>query len=230
MLNFEESAFSNGSSHEFIDWQCRYKVENSHFEKFPEAEEIFLKSFCENYPDLCKDRKIVLIDCTVFSDPGHERDLRSHTGTHGKTFKAIVDHRQFKAINKPLEGLQVEGKNLVINACKSGRHRSVGNKEAQVNTIHKNLYNGKDGTVYHIDLQAETHWRHLCPPNCTECRIDTPLNVINLRKASSYLMSIVPKRISAGPILPIEPPPLRALEEVEDAEEENGGAEASDGF
>lgn len=45
MMNFESSAYAEGSSTEFVDWQGKYKVETSHFERYPEGREKFLKSF-----------------------------------------------------------------------------------------------------------------------------------------------------------------------------------------
>jgi len=77
MLNFEASNYANGSSTEFIDWQGNEKVTSSYFERFPEARKKFLRSFEKNYPELVADRNVVLIDCTTFVDPGHDRSLRS---------------------------------------------------------------------------------------------------------------------------------------------------------
>ena len=48
MLNFESSAYANGSSTEFKDWHSTHKVETSHFEKYPEARDKFIKSFKKN--------------------------------------------------------------------------------------------------------------------------------------------------------------------------------------
>ena len=36
----------------------------------------FLDSFWENYPDLMRDRNIIVIDCTQFTDPDHDPKLR----------------------------------------------------------------------------------------------------------------------------------------------------------
>ena len=75
LLNFETSAYANGSSLEFQDNFYEYRqgcgamkflreVEHSHFEKYPNDAKIFLESFKANYPTLCRDRNIIVIDNT----------------------------------------------------------------------------------------------------------------------------------------------------------------------
>ena len=69
LLNFETSAYANGSSLEFQDKFYEHRpgcgkmkflreVEHSHFEKYPNDAKIFLESFKANYPTLCRDRNI----------------------------------------------------------------------------------------------------------------------------------------------------------------------------
>ena len=90
----------------------------------------FLKPFEKNYPNLCDDREITVIDCTPLRDPEHDTNLRSHRGTHVNILEQVVAAGRFLQVNQTLK--QVTGmpdrKHLIINVCKSGRHRSVANK------------------------------------------------------------------------------------------------------
>ena len=83
-------------------------------------------------------------------------------GKQWKTMEAVVDSPELPSINAPLDNLRLEEKNLVINVCKSGRRRSVANKEAQFKVISTRMYNNEPRRVIMMDLQAETHWNHLC--------------------------------------------------------------------
>jgi len=170
MLNFEAPNYANGSSTEFIDWQGNAKVTPSYFERYPEARKKFLRSFEKNYPELVADRNVILSGCTTFVDPGHDRSLRSHLGTHHESFRKILDSKNFTKVNEPLKDLRKDMKNLVIDVCKSGRHRSFALNTAQIDAIKVNLYNDDETSVIDsIDLQAETHWGRLCGSDCPHC-------------------------------------------------------------
>ena len=177
LLNFETSAYANGSSLEFQDNFYEYRkgcgatkflreVEHSHFEKYPTDAKIFLESFKANYPTLCRDRNIIVIDNTRFKNPGLDYSLRGHLGIHPETLRGIVESEHFEVTNAPLRRLRSDMQNLVINVCRSGRHRTVGNAEAQRDPIQDILYgpcgpweedrSGPKVEVFH--LQAETDW------------------------------------------------------------------------
>ena len=174
--------YANGSSTEFSDWQGDRKVQPSHFERFPAARKKLSESFRENYLELVADRNVILIDCTTFVDPGHDKSLRSHLGTHKETFKKLVESKSFAKVNAPLKDLRKDKKNIIINVCKSGRHRSVGCATAQVEAVVDNLYNNdRSFDVRRIDLQAETHWNRLCDSDCPHCDAGSEANEPNMR-------------------------------------------------
>ena len=85
----------------------------------------FLRSFEQNYPELCEERKIIVIDCTVITDPDHDKSLRDHLGTHPQTWAQVLAHKDFATSHAGLAKLSTTGNNLVITLCKSGCHRSV---------------------------------------------------------------------------------------------------------
>ena len=118
MLTFEDSSFANGSSNEFRNHIGSRKVEVAHFEKHPEDSKVFLRSFKKNFPELCKDRQIIVVDGTRFSDPHHDKRLRNHLGTHHVTFKKLSESKEFDVVNAPLRRLRSDQKNLVVNVCK----------------------------------------------------------------------------------------------------------------
>ena len=55
-----------------------------------------------------------------------------------------------------------------------------------------------------IDMQAESHWKHLRPPDCEACQPDHRLNQENKRQAHILLKPLIPKVTGAGP------PPAKA--------------------
>ena len=62
-----------------------------------------LKSLEANYPFLCKDRQIILVDCTKFArDPElkeKSRHLVEHSGWHPENLENLVTDRNLKRIN-----------------------------------------------------------------------------------------------------------------------------------
>ena len=112
-------------------------------------------SFEKNYPELCKERKIIVIDCTVITNPDHDKSLRDHLGTHPQTWAQVIGHKDFVPSNAGLARLSTTGNNLVINICKSGRHRSLASSNSQKDVIKDNMYGGdpKDVCVKTTDLQ-----------------------------------------------------------------------------
>ena len=85
--------------------------------------------------------------------------------------------------------------------CRSGRHRTVANAEAQRDPIQDKLY-GPCGPwddrsrpkvkVFH--LQAETDWNSLCESDCPSCNLTSKPNRLNLARAYDRLKGIIPSR------------------------------------
>jgi len=144
MTNYESTVYTNGRHQTFRKHLGDRKVEVDHFRKpkpgRPNDEKIFLESFKYNYPELCQGRDIYIVDCTGFENPDHDPKLRSHLGYHPTTLKSIVESPKFAIINKPLRNLKPHRRNLVIDVCKSGRHRSVGNGTGQKAAVQDQLY------------------------------------------------------------------------------------------
>ena len=145
----------------------------------------------------------MLIDCTPYYNPEKDRRLRLHLGRHPDNLGEIVASDDYAKVNAPLKNLDPEGKNLIINVCKSGRHRAVANEESQLNPVQTILYGVKwpspDGTgdlAEGLDLQAETHWGHMCPSNCEKCRRCNPENELSFNKAFEILRKIIPSPVS----------------------------------
>ena len=67
----------------------------------------------------------IVIDCTVITDPDHDKSLRDHLGTHPQTWAQVLAHKDFATSHAGLAKLSTTGNNLVITLCKSGCHRSV---------------------------------------------------------------------------------------------------------
>jgi len=220
MNNFEFSSYSNSKSKKFRSHIGDRRVEIGHFGIYPEDERIFLESFKEVYPELCKDRNIYLCDCTKFDNPDHDKDLRSHLGFHPTTFTSIVDSDQFLIVNEPLCNLKADEKNLCINVCKSGRHRSVGNGTGQQEIVQDQLYGPVSAsstpatTVQLVHLQKDTHWDKMCNYTGRICALCDPANSQNkhnMRRAYGLLKSLIPTpskpaKASATTSLPLLPP------------------------
>ena len=62
MMDFEESAYANGSSHEFRKWLGDNRIVEDHFTRFPKDKEIFQRSFKKNYPELCEGRNSIIMN------------------------------------------------------------------------------------------------------------------------------------------------------------------------
>ena len=176
LLNFEKGSYSLQKTSVIAD-RLKNKCEPGLLRTDPKFQAFFISSFKRNYPDLCKDktgkdRNIVVIDCTQFRhDPNDSKELRSHKGTHWKTMNSIVKAPNFKEVHQPLTELRVEDSNLVIDACKVGRHRSVSIKALQIPSITNVLYGGDSSRVGQIDLQCQSDWTHLCNALCDHCFI-----------------------------------------------------------
>mgnify|MGYP005751472195 FL=1 len=155
-----------------------------------------MESFKANYPTLCRDRNIIVIDNTRFKNPGLDYSLRGHLGIHPETLRGIVESEHFEVTNAPLRRLRSDKPNLVIKVCKSGRHRTVGNSEAQRDPIQDLLYDDDRSRpkveVFH--LQAETDWSTLCDSDCPSCNLTSKANRLNLAKAYDRLKGIIPSR------------------------------------
>ena len=127
----------------------------------------------KNYRGLVDGRKVTIVDATAFvSDPEKSPGLRSHKGSHHQTMSDLVKPDNFAEVHEPLRGLSFDEKNLVINPCKVGRHRSMGNAEMQLPTLASILYENDKSRIGSVHLQSLTDWKGLCPVSCTHCKIN----------------------------------------------------------
>ena len=85
---------------------------------------IFERSFRENFPKLCKGRKVIICDHSIIKDPCDDRYLRGHTGRQYKTVEKLVDHKDFVGLNMPLQDIDDQPV-LIIDACVHGRRDIV---------------------------------------------------------------------------------------------------------
>eukprot|EP00973_Karenia_brevis_P058070 8085035-Karenia_brevis.AAC.1 len=74
---------------------------------------------------MCKDRVIIIIDCTRFRDPDHSEDTRHHTGPHPKTLLHVAESENSETVMSPLSALRTDVKHLVIFVRRKGTRRSV---------------------------------------------------------------------------------------------------------
>jgi hypothetical protein len=153
----------------------------------------FVESFQDNYPELCKGREITVIDCTVITNPDHDRNLRDHLGTHPKTWQQVIEHIAFLPSNAGLARLSTSKNNLIINVCKSGCHRSVAAGNSQIGVVQRNMYGGdpKGACVKIVDLQVQHHYDRKCG-QCKECDPDQYANDTNRARSYEMLEQIVP--------------------------------------
>ena len=133
LLNFEGSTYSSRVSQ---GWINNHPQDNKgrpnrvmpglltpgHEKYDNESHKRFCRSPEKNYPELCKERKISVIDCTVITNPDHDKSLRDHLGTHPQTWAQVLAHKDFATSHAGLAKLSTTGKNLVIAVCKSGCH------------------------------------------------------------------------------------------------------------
>ena len=120
--------------------------------------------------------------------------LRGHLGIHSETLRGIVESEQFEVTNAPLRRLRRDKPNLVINVCRPGRHRSVGNAGAQRDPIQGILYGYEMTNVEVFHIQAETDWNTLCDTDCLSCKLTSKANLLNLAEAHDRLNGIIPSR------------------------------------
>ena len=179
----------------FYDWQeVRGYVYRKGKMKRPKDEALndkvllakFDKSFRANYPTLTGSRKITYVDCTGLKDPGRDRTLHGHRGSHERILNGVAKaHGVDKVMKQAVEGLGTckDGhQRLVVAVCKSGRHRSVAVKEKTVHAYRSILYRGED-LIGSIDLQNQSDWSNLCCRNgrhCGDCDYDRRYNAENL--------------------------------------------------
>ena len=154
----------------------------------------FRRSFEANYPELCKERKIIVIDCTVITNPEHDRWLRDHLGTHPQTWAQVLAHKNFETSHRGLAKLSTTRKNLVITVCKSGCHRSLASSNSITPVIKDRLYGGdpKDTCVKTTDLQKQHHFDEKCGM-CSLCTPGQKANDANRISAFRLLEPIIPK-------------------------------------
>ena len=70
----------------------------------PDCRELLIRSFTNNYPELRKGRKIVLLNCLDFEDPGKTK-RKSHTGLHPMTMLDIAKSEHFEYLCRKLKHL-----------------------------------------------------------------------------------------------------------------------------
>ena len=204
LLNFENSTYSSRESQDWIDnhpWRNGrpskvmpglLTVGHKNYDK--ESHTRFRRSFEANYPELCKERKIIVIDCTVITNPEHDRWLRDHLGTHPQTWAQVLAHKNFETSHRGLAKLSTTRKNLVITVCKSGCHRSLASSNSITPVIKDRLYGGdpKDTCVKTTDLQKQHHFDEKCGM-CSLCSPGQKANDANRISAFRLLEPIIPK-------------------------------------
>ena len=175
VLNFEEGAWSSLKTTGIKDKFCNNsKLVPAGCLSDTKLMAQFVDSFKKNYPELVEGRRILVIDCTAFAhDPETEgKGLREHKASHHETMASLLNARNWQEVNAPLEEIDFEGDNLVICACKVGRHRAVANKESILPAMAAILYANDKSRVGSIDLQSLTHWKTICSSMCTQCKIN----------------------------------------------------------
>ena len=140
---------------------------------------MFIRSLRSNYPQLCKGREIIVIDCNQFHDPEKDKgDVKRHRGTHWKIQSGVMDDRRFEEIMDPLRRFNSipEGRRkLIVCVCRSGRHRSEAVRSAVHTTLCYDYYDVQpdSGGISTIQLQAGDRWNHICTQGrCSECDYD----------------------------------------------------------
>ena len=203
ILNFEESSFSNGKSHEFSEWfyskhPDRHSPRQGYLCTEKGALAIFERSFRKNFSKLCEGRKVIIIDNSLIKDPRDDKYLRGHAGRHFKTVEKLVDHKDFVRMNEPLQEVD-DLPVLIICACIHGRHRSVADKEVLFGLFYDRRYNKQDGNIHMLDLQAAKQWTKLCDNDCED--FDTRSSIFReaMYKGKDLLKMFFPRKGSYPP-------------------------------
>ena len=166
-------------------------------EKEENAKQIFEKSCRLSFPKLCRNRNVIIVNCTeIKADPSDDMSLRGHTGRQWKTIEKIVDHEDFTGMNSPLQDLRLGEKTLVITACAHRRHHSVANEECQFEVIASRMCDGDNDAIGMIDLPAQSPWKRLCSKGCIECNMTSNRFINALIKSEDLLKNLVPRRRS----------------------------------
>ena len=135
----------------------------------PETKQILLDSFKKNYPDLVRGRKIVVIDCTTYKDPG-DMQLRGHVGYHPRIMQQIVEDQRYKQVCEPLKEIDFEAEAaLILCCCNRVRHRSVAVATTIWNAIKVLAENETMQTPKLIHLSEGTLWQRTCAGHCKDC-------------------------------------------------------------
>ena len=95
-------------------------------------------------------------------------------------------------MNAPLKDLDPNARNLIIDVCKSGRHRAVAAEESQLDPVKTILHDEEKGSVFGFDLQAETHWHHLCASTCKKCKPNNRRIKLRCAKRTRFLSEVIP--------------------------------------
>ena len=183
----------------------------------------FKQSFELNHPDLVRGRNVVVIDASQFvNDPGQKKDLRDHKGSHWQTCTDIAAASNFPEINDPLRELKFDQRNLIIDVCKVGRHRSEACKAFQILAVAKALCKNDSTNIDELSLQSLTNWNRLCNKHCPDCSID-PFDITNSDNATEHYDAWLEAWKVLSNILPTDPNQITS--EVETSEPEISTAE-----
>ena len=203
LLNFEDSSYSNGESHDFIEWYRHqfggHKPYSGFLTNHRQGAGIAKNSFRTCFPELCAGRQVIFLDCAlVAADPGDDRSLRGHTGRHWRNVGNFVNHPSFIGFNDDLKEAEGDKPFLVVDFCNQGRHRSVANKEVLHDLFKRNWFGSKRGQVGMIDLQVR-HWHKLCAPDCPDCDCKSQEFKDAVERGISRISDFLPTRKKANP-------------------------------
>ena len=88
--NFEQSSWTTHRRHEF--WRTHGELRTK------EDYDKFVLSFKYNYPGMCKDRSIWMVECRKFDDPNNDRSRRKHLGRNPKIIESILESGNYHAL------------------------------------------------------------------------------------------------------------------------------------
>jgi hypothetical protein len=178
-LNYEYTSYSTRSTNEWSthlmfqhpgDKRAHYDLRN------PMTLEIFQRTFEQCYPELCADRQIIVLDCTVFWDQDNGRSLRNHTGINPRIMEQVLNSKDQAFYNcmMPLQDIDPRQKQLIICMCRKGRHRAVAVKTLVGTAMDTYHYDGlaqqPSDKIFSIDLNRHDFWEGTCFGKCDDCK------------------------------------------------------------
>ena len=130
-LYFEESPHSESSGHNTFQVHIGFGGRNPdvHFDlSLYKTKRSFEQSFRRHFPQLCKDRRMTVIDCTQIDvqDFTEIENTAEHTGYHPTILLHCAQAFSFGEIMQPLSSLKLVDKmQLVVFVSRRGSHRAV---------------------------------------------------------------------------------------------------------